>query len=110
MFLLSLLVALTSTPLRIAEAADDLARALAEAGTGENLQEVDGGVGDDSGAMVKANPLVAGDASDAGYAPYPYVRLVPVVPERVIPRSADLPGWIPSGASRRHALLQCYLC
>jgi hypothetical protein len=53
MFVLSLIAVLAGTPLRLAEAADDLARSLAETDNGVNLEQVDGGVGDDSGATIK---------------------------------------------------------
>lgn len=47
--LLCLLVALTATPLRQAEAASDLARCLDGASEPAALEAPDGGVGDDSG-------------------------------------------------------------
>jgi hypothetical protein len=53
MLLLSLISVLVGTPLRLAEAADDLARSLAESDNGVNIEQVDGGVGDDSGATIK---------------------------------------------------------
>ncbi len=54
-FVLSMLAALTGTPLRQAEAWSDLARSLAELdSTDANLEEVDGGVGDDSGDAIRA--------------------------------------------------------
>lgn len=54
MFLLSLIAALAATPLRLAEAAHDYADAVAESGVGGDLDAPDGGVGDDSGATIKA--------------------------------------------------------
>lgn len=52
----SLLAALTGTPLRHAEAADDLARSLAESVYNANLEVPDGGVGDDSGDVTLTTP------------------------------------------------------
>ncbi len=50
--LLGLLAALSGTPLRQAEAASDLARALFQDSLPGNLQSPDGGVGDDSGVVT----------------------------------------------------------
>ena len=47
MFLLCLIAALSGTPLRQAEAADDFARTFGECGQSDVLHTVDGGVGDD---------------------------------------------------------------
>ena len=53
MFLsLSLIAVLSGPLLRQAEGAGDLIRSLAELGCPPVLEEVDGGVGDDSGAMI----------------------------------------------------------
>ncbi len=49
---LSLIAALTGTPLRQAEAASDFARALSHCFQPANLQPPDGGVGDDSGVVT----------------------------------------------------------
>ena len=54
--LLSLFIALTGTPLRQAEAADDLARSFAEYFEPANLEAPDGGVGDDSGDLTLNAP------------------------------------------------------
>ncbi len=50
--MLSLLAALTGTPLRQAEAAADLSRSLAVLFQPANLEPPDGGVGDDSGVVI----------------------------------------------------------
>ena len=47
-----LLATLSGPFLREAEGADDLARSLAELGRGVLVEEVDGGIGDDSGATI----------------------------------------------------------
>ena len=52
MFLLCLIAALSGTPLRQAEAADDFARSIAEFGQGDVIQTIDGGVGDDTEASI----------------------------------------------------------
>ncbi len=45
---ISLIAVLSGSPARQAEAADDLARSVAELGGGSGVEPVDGGVGDDS--------------------------------------------------------------
>src|SRR4051794_17693194 len=62
-FLLSLLAALTGTPLRQAEAASDFARSLVERLQAADIESIDGGVGDDSG--VGTLPASHGPAADA---------------------------------------------
>jgi hypothetical protein len=67
-FLLSLLAALTGTPLRQAEAASDLARSLAGFAHDADIEAPDGGVGDDSGVgtlTVTQAPTAADAAPDA---------------------------------------------
>jgi hypothetical protein len=54
MFLLCLIAALSGTPLRQAEAASDFARTHAELQGGQTIEEIDGGVGDDSGATIRS--------------------------------------------------------
>jgi hypothetical protein len=49
MIVLGLLAAIGGTPLRLVEAADDLARALADLDEPDDLEPSDPGVGDDSG-------------------------------------------------------------
>ena len=53
MLFLSLCVAITATPARLAEAASDIGRALADADADAGMEEADGGVGDDSGDSIK---------------------------------------------------------
>ena len=52
MFLLCLIAVLAGTPLRQAEAATDFARSHGEAGHGNVIEIIDGGVGDDSGTTI----------------------------------------------------------
>jgi hypothetical protein len=110
MLLLSLIVVLAGTPLRLAEAASDLARSLEETGGGWNIEEVDGGVGDDSGATIKADVTHAQDVMatmEIALAP-----LGPMAARPAIVRFVDnSPARVPAGpSSRRCALLQRFLC
>jgi hypothetical protein len=52
MFLPCLIAALSRTPLRQAEAADDFARSIAELGRGDVIETLDGGVGVDTEASI----------------------------------------------------------
>jgi hypothetical protein len=52
MLVLCLIAALAGTPLRQAEAAHDFARDMADFDEGPDIDEIDGGVGDDSGAAI----------------------------------------------------------
>jgi len=67
-FLLSMLAALTGTPLRQAEAASDLARSFAEMVQDANLELPDGGVGDDSGVgtLTASHGAAVDVAADLG--------------------------------------------
>ena len=110
MLLLGLLAAFSGTPLRLVEAAHDLAHAIAELEleVGSDIEPTDGGVGDDSDATIKANPAHVPFAwMFALELPRPS-SLAP--PARPIPhRPADPPPRPPSSHSRRLALLQCFL-
>jgi hypothetical protein len=110
MFLLSLIVVLAATPLRLAEAAADLARSLEETGDGWNIEEVDGGVGDDSGATIKADVAHAPDALATAETTLATLGWMAVRP--MIARFADgPPARAPAGSSpRKCALLQCFRC
>jgi hypothetical protein len=55
LFLLSMLAALAGTPLRLAEAAHDIACALPDHDRDSAIEIPDGGVGDDSDATVRAD-------------------------------------------------------
>ncbi len=108
MFLLCLVAASSGTPLRQAEAADDIARTLAGSGD-SGIEVVAGGVGDDSGETVV-------DRGGPGHAiadTIPGAALsdrAPAVPDRSaasIARTAATPR--PRWAPRRHAWLQRFL-
>jgi hypothetical protein len=55
MLLVSLLAAMAATPLRQAEAASDMARGVAEGDEDHSVEPLDGGVGDDSDATIRAD-------------------------------------------------------
>jgi hypothetical protein len=55
MLLLCLCCAGSGSALRQAEAADDLARSLAESGSVDGIEDADGGVGDDDGSAILEN-------------------------------------------------------
>jgi hypothetical protein len=110
MFALSLIAALAGTPLRLAEAAYDMAREVAELGVGDGLEVPDGGVGDDSGATIK---------SDITHAPVTStcVDNVPAAftfaagtSRSILERPSARTARFASGVPRVLAQLQCFLC
>ncbi len=110
MFLLSLIAVLAGTPLRLAEAADDLARSFAEADGGVGLEGVDGGVGDDSDATIKVEKTIAPIAVADHDLLTALAWMAPLATERLPWFTADSPSRLPANSQRRHALLQCFLC
>jgi hypothetical protein len=114
MLLLSLIAALSGTPLRQAEAASDFVRALAELGEG-HVEVIDGGVGDDANVSV----LKAGCDIQSLRAMTPLTtaegHLRPVLtaalslPEFGHQRPFDRAPTCSSGSLRPHAWLQCFL-
>jgi hypothetical protein len=111
---LCLLAALTGTPLRQAEAAADFARSLAELTVAVNLEEVDGGVGDDT---ETATWKPVGPAADSvSISRTSWSELLPQSPRDLIrptpDRSCHRPGRITERLTtdgQRHAWLQVYL-
>src|SRR4051794_15697101 len=108
--LLCLLVALTGTPLRQAEAADDLSRALAGFFQPADIEPLDGGVGDDSGVGTletfdPGSVNLGRDVEPSAVAP-----LQPLVPSHFDPCQArrwrERVPWPPTPGSRHHAWLQ----
>jgi hypothetical protein len=114
MLLLCLVAALSGTPLRQAEAADDFARTFGECGQGDALHTVDGGVGDDKEVSIlkaggdaqslPATILLA--AVDAHYSS--------LIPASFLPTIgycdwAEPLGSLPASSARRCAWLQCFL-
>lgn len=110
MALLSLLVALAGTPLRFAEAADDMACSLGEVGGGDVIEVPDGGVGDDSGVTIGADvahPPIAPTTAEALPGSFtPPARAI----LHALARRDDRPTRAGGGLPRRLAMLQCFLC
>ena len=110
MLLLSLIAAFAGTPLRLAEAAEDLAHILAELVDDGGIESTDGGVGDDSGVTLQPDithvPVASGLADAA-----PTAFLLAECPPGLAPRpSADPPAPTPPTSRRHCALLQRFLC
>lgn len=109
--LMTLIAALTGTPLRQAEAADDLCRSLAELLQAASIEIPDGGVGDDSGLGTLS-------ASHAGGFADPFAAASPLFLPAVPAVSPAAPGavealrervwWPPKPPNRRHAWLQTF--
>jgi hypothetical protein len=115
MLLLCLIAAMAGTPLRQAEAAGDLARSLAELDDGAVAEEIDGGIGDDSGEAI----VRAGEGSGSwrvADAPSP-IDGIPIAPMAVgsaLPRDWAYPGCRPASRAaadscRRYAWLHRFL-
>jgi hypothetical protein len=110
--LMTLIAALTGTPLRQAEAADDLCRSVMELFQPASLEMPDGGVGDDSGIGTLSAPDGSGLADP----------LTSAAPLLLLPVSAGAPAtrrevealrervwWTPNPPNVRHAWLQSFL-
>jgi hypothetical protein len=110
MFVLSLIAALAGTPLRLAEAADDMARSVAEFGVGDALGVPDGGVGDDSGATIKSDNTHARAISVCvENSPAACVRATGISWSILERRTARTARFV-SDVARRLAQVQCFLC
>ena len=110
MFALSLIAVLAGTPLRLAEAAHDLARSVAEFGSGDTLEIPDGGVGDDSGATIKSDITHAPVTSTcAGEVPAACVH-GNLTFASILERRAARTARFASGVPRRLAQLQRFVC
>jgi hypothetical protein len=114
MFLLCLIAALSGTPLRQAEAANDFVRSFGEIGQGDVLQTVDGGIGDDMElSILKAR----GDTQSLQATmllAMSVVHFTPLIPASFLPKigdrgPVDLLGLLPTSSARRFAWLQCFL-
>lgn len=107
--LLTLLSALTGSPMRHAEAASDLARLLMELNLAVGVETPDGGVGDDPGVGTLGNtvdPAIVGFTATDFVDFLPVVRLVtsPAVEEALWVRV----WWPPTPRSVRHAWIQVF--
>ena len=108
----TLIAALTGTPLRQAEAADDLCRSLMELSQPASLEMPDGGVGDDSGIGTLSSPDSSGLA-DALTSAAPLVLLPISVRSPATPGEVEalreVVWWPPNPPNIRHAWLQTFL-
>ncbi len=110
--LMTLIAALTGTPLRQAEAADDLCRSMIEWLQTANIEIPDGGVGDDSGVGTLSGP-------HSGSLANPLTSIAPHHLPPVLAGSPPTPGevealrevvwWPPNPPNIRHAWLQTFL-
>ncbi|SIO56268.1 hypothetical protein SAMN05444166_5210 [Singulisphaera sp. GP187] len=110
--LLSLFAALTGTPLRQAEAADDFARSFSQWFQPATLQTLDGGVGDDSG-VVTLTQMHGDFAADALLVADPFILPPLLGMPSVTPEEAEglkeRVWWPPAPPNIRHAWLQIFL-
>jgi hypothetical protein len=114
MFVLCLIAALSGTPLRQAEAADDFARSMIELGHEGVIETLDGGVGDD----IEVSILKAGSdthvlattvqlaMTDVDFTPMVLASSLPNIDSR---GQADRLSLLPASSARRLAWLQCFL-
>jgi hypothetical protein len=114
MFLLCLIAALAGTPLRQAEAARDLTRSLAELDGGDLVEEIDGGVGDDSGETIlrpsgSSGSLIVLNVPAPEDGPHMVFPPTASLSPHDDTRSADPPSLPLSDHRRRRAWLQCLL-
>jgi len=110
LFLLSLIAALSATPMRLAEAAHDFARAVAELSGGAGIEVPDGGVGDDSGATIRAANTHAPDLAAQADPSQGTVSPAHTPPCRPLKRAAAVALLSPASLPRRLAWLQRFLC
>jgi hypothetical protein len=110
MLLLSLIAALAGTPLRMAEAASDLAGSLAELDGRAGLEEIDGGVGDDSDATIRAEITHAPIAPVWSEGQPAFLCPAPLRAEMVLPDRAGISHRPPMRFVGQHVFLQCFLC
>src|SRR4051794_21447266 len=110
--LMTLIAALTGTPLRQAEAADDFCRSMFESQQSANIEIPDGGVGDDSGVGTLSGTHTSSLAD-------PFAWAAPLLLPPVSAESPATPGevealrdvvwWPPNPPNVRHAWLQTFL-
>jgi len=108
-FPIALILAFSGTPLRLAEAASDLARSIVESGSGA-IEEIDGGVGDDQGESIRSD-LTDGEITGL-FADFSTDGPLFVLPCRT-PRpglTERFPARHPFTFVRRHILLERFLC
>lgn len=109
--LLSLLAALTGTPLRQAEAASDYARAISHRPQPADLQTPDGGVGDDSGVgtlTAMHGDFAAESLLTAGLFILPPDLGLPAITPAEAEGLNERVWWPPAPPNIRHAWLQIF--
>ena len=110
--LMTLIAALTGTPLRQAEAAEDLCRSMIELLQTATIEIPDGGVGDDSGVGTLSGPhttsLANPFACAAPLLPQPVPAWLPATPGEV-EALREVVWWPPNPPNVRHAWLQTFL-
>jgi hypothetical protein len=110
--LLSLIAALTGTPLRQAEAASDFSRILASLLQPAQLESPDGGVGDDSGVTLHSGSQ-ASLSVDLTPSADPLLLPPPLIAFALSPEEAvglrQRVWWPPAPPNIRHAWLQLFL-
>src|SRR4051812_8046257 len=110
--LMTLIAALTGTPLRQAEAADDLCRSMIELLQTANLEIPDGGVGDDSGVGTLSGPHTCGLADPLPSAApllLPPVSAGPPATPGELEALREVVWWPPNPPNVRNAWLQTFL-
>jgi hypothetical protein len=112
--ILCLLAALTGTPLRQAEAADDLSRALAKLCEPAHIETPDGGVGDDSGegTLRPADHVPTShdrEPGDRAFVSLPHLLTPSQVAPHVALRWQERAAWPPNPSIRGRAWLGVYL-
>lgn len=109
---MTLIAALTGTPLRQAEAAVDLCRTMCESQQTADIDTPDGGVGDDSGVGTLSGPLSLSLADLFAWAVtllLPPVSAVAPATPREVEALREVVWWPPNPPNVRHAWLQTFL-
>jgi hypothetical protein len=110
--MMTLIAALTGTPLRQAEAADDLCRSIIELLQAANIEIPDGGVGDDSGVGTLSGPHTGSLADPLTWVPPLFLPPVsagsPATPGEV-EALRGVVWWPPNPPNIHHAWLQTFL-
>jgi hypothetical protein len=110
MLILSLTAILAGTPLRLAEAADDLEQSLSESAFESGIEVADGGVGDDSGVSIRSAVFESPGASGSFNLMPTLFTLVALPSKPVIEVTVSPPSQHWQSLLRRHLLLLCFLC
>lgn len=110
--LMTLIAALTGTPLRQAEAADDFCRSMIELLQPANIEIPDGGVGDDSGVGTLSGPhtcSLADVLTSTAWHPLPPVSAESPATPAEIEALKEVVWWPPNPPNVRHAWMQSFL-